>query len=84
MRHADGQQYSHEPLIQIVEAAVADAYRRGGSHLLCHPGCSQCCIGVFPIAHEDGARLHEGLAILETTDPQKAALAFLLAKGGMN
>jgi Fe-S-cluster containining protein len=73
MRHADGQQYSHEPLIQIVEAAVADAYRRGGSHLLCHPGCSQCCIGVFPIAHEDAARLREGLAALEQTDPQKAA-----------
>src|SRR5580692_1279887 len=73
MRHADGQQYSHEPLIQIVEAAVADAYRRGGSHLLCHPGCSQCCIGVFPIAHEDAARLREGLAALEQTNPQKAA-----------
>ena len=73
MRHADGQQYSQEPLIQIVEAAVADAYRRGGSHLLCHPGCSQCCIGVFPIAHEDAARLREGLAALEQSDPQKAA-----------
>ena len=73
MRHADGQQYSQEPLIQIVEAAVADAYRRGGSHLLCHPGCSQCCIGVFPIAHEDAARLREGLAALEQSDPQKGA-----------
>jgi Fe-S-cluster containining protein len=73
MCHADCQQYSHEPLIQIVDAAVADAYRRGGSHLVCHPGCSQCCIGVFPIAHEDAARLREGLAALEQTDPQKAA-----------
>ena len=60
-------------LIQIVDAAVADAYRRGGSHLVCHPGCSQCCIGVFPIAHQDAARLREGLALLTQTDPARAA-----------
>jgi Fe-S-cluster containining protein len=60
-------------LIQIVDTAVADAYRRGGPHLVCHPGCSQCCIGVFPIAHEDAARLLEGLTSLEQTDPVRAA-----------
>jgi hypothetical protein len=59
-------------LIQIVDAAVADAYRRGGDHLVCKPGCSQCCIGVFPIAQEDAARLREGLASLEQADPAKA------------
>jgi Fe-S-cluster containining protein len=59
-------------LIQIVDAAVVDAYDRGGSHLVCHPGCSQCCIGVFPIAHEDAARLREGLLALEQSDPAKA------------
>jgi Fe-S-cluster containining protein len=59
-------------LIQIVDAAVADAYQRGGHHLVCKPGCSQCCIGVFPIAHEDAARLREGLASLEQTDPEKS------------
>lgn len=58
-------------LVQIVDAAVADAYRRGGANLVCKPGCSQCCIGVFPIAHEDGARLREGLEALEQTDPEK-------------
>jgi Fe-S-cluster containining protein len=61
-----------DQLIQIVDSAVADAYQRGGPHLVCHPGCSQCCIGVFPIAHEDAARLREGLALLEQTDPQKS------------
>jgi Fe-S-cluster containining protein len=60
-------------LIQIVDAAVADAYQRGGAHLVCRPGCSQCCIGVFPIAHEDAARLRAGLVALDQTDPQKAA-----------
>ena len=62
-----------DQLIQIVDAAVADAYRRGGPHLVCRPGCSQCCIGVFPIAHEDAARLREGLAALAQTDPARAA-----------
>ena len=64
---------SGSPLVQIVDTAVADAYRRGGPHLVCHPGCSQCCIGVFPIAHEDAARLREGLATLEQTDAERAA-----------
>jgi Fe-S-cluster containining protein len=62
----------HSNLIQIVDAAVADAYLRGGAHLVCHPGCSQCCIGVFPIAHQDAARLREGLALLTQTDPARA------------
>jgi Fe-S-cluster containining protein len=39
--------------------------------LVCRPGCSQCCIGVFPIAHQDAARLLEGITALEQTDPKK-------------
>ena len=61
-----------QSLVQIVDIAVADAYRRGGPHLVCHPGCSQCCIGVFPISHQDAAHLREGLASLEQTDPEKS------------
>src|SRR5437879_13803120 len=60
-------------LIQIVDTAVADAYRRGCHHLVCKAGCSQCCIGVFPSAHQDAARLRDGLAALDQTDPAKAA-----------
>ena len=59
-------------LVQIVDAAVADAYRRGGPHLVCRPGCTQCCIGVFPIAHQDAARLRTGLELLTQTDPARA------------
>jgi Fe-S-cluster containining protein len=62
-----------DDLVQIVDAAVADAYRRGGDHLVCRPGCSQCCIGVFPIAQQDAARLREGLAVLTHNDPERAA-----------
>jgi Fe-S-cluster containining protein len=60
-------------LIQIVDTAVTDAYERGGAHLACHPGCSQCCIGVFPISQQDALRLREALATLEQSDPAKSA-----------
>ena len=53
---------------------MADAYRRGGAHLLCQPGCNQCCIGVFPIAQQDAARLREGFSALQQQDPHRATL----------
>ena len=59
-------------LVQIVDAAVASAYRRGGHHLVCRPGCTQCCHGVFSISHEDAARLRDGLEALKLSDPAKA------------
>jgi Fe-S-cluster containining protein len=62
-----------QTLTQIVDSALADAARRSGPHLVCKPGCTQCCVGVFPIAHEDAARLREGLALLTQTDPERAA-----------
>ncbi|MGB7134811.1 MAG: hypothetical protein WBD46_05965, partial [Acidobacteriaceae bacterium] len=60
-------------LVQIVDAAVADAARRSGAHLLCGPGCTQCCIGVFPISQLDATRLRAGLHGLQATDPERAA-----------
>jgi len=60
-------------LVQIVDAAVANAARRSGPWLLCAPGCAQCCIGVFPISQLDAARLRTGLATLDAADPQRAA-----------
>ncbi len=61
-----------DPLLQIVDAALASATERGGVHLVCRPGCSQCCVGVFPIAQQDGARLREGLALLDAREPERA------------
>jgi Fe-S-cluster containining protein len=60
-------------LIQIVDAALADATRRSGEWLVCRPGCTQCCVGVFAINQLDAVRLQQGLAQLEKTDPQRAA-----------
>jgi Fe-S-cluster containining protein len=59
-------------LVQIVDAALADAARRSGPWLVCHPGCTPCCIGAFPINQLDAARLRQGLATLEKSDPARA------------
>jgi Fe-S-cluster containining protein len=59
-------------LIQIVDAALADATRRSGEWLVCRPGCTQCCVGAFAINQLDAARLQQGLAHLEKADPQRA------------
>src|ERR1700679_1134373 len=59
-------------LIQIVDAALADAARRSGEWLLCRPGCTQCCVGVFAISQLDAARLRKGLDRLEKADPARA------------
>jgi Fe-S-cluster containining protein len=56
-------------LIQIVDAALAEAERKAGPWLACRPGCTACCMGPFPITAEDAARLREGLAGL---DPERA------------
>lgn len=59
-------------LIQIVDAALANTVRRSGPWLVCRPGCTQCCIGPFPISQLDAARLQAGLDDLEFTDSQRA------------
>lgn len=58
-------------LVQIVDAATADAARRSGHWLLCKPSCTQCCVGVFAISQLDALRLREGLAELEHSDPAR-------------
>lgn len=59
-------------LIQIMDAALADTTRRSGEWLVCRPGCTQCCVGVFAINQLDAARLQQGMARLAKTDPLRA------------
>ena len=59
-------------LIQIVDAALASAAQRSGPHLVCHPGCSPCCHGVFEITPLDAQRLRGGLLQAKAEDPAKA------------
>jgi Fe-S-cluster containining protein len=55
-----------------MDAAFADAAARSGKWLKCREGCTQCCVGVFAISQLDAARLREGMAQLEHTDPKRA------------
>jgi Fe-S-cluster containining protein len=60
-------------LIQILDAQMAEAVRRGGSWIACRVGCFECCMGPFPITANDARRLREGLADLAAADPDRAA-----------
>jgi len=62
-----------QKLIQIVDAALADAARKSGEWLACRPGCTQCCVGVFAIHSLDAVRLRAGLAEMEKSDAARAA-----------
>ncbi len=62
-----------QKLIQIVDSALADVTRRSGEWLVCRPGCTQCCIGAFPINQLDAFRLRRGLADFEKHAPESAA-----------
>lgn len=59
-------------LIQIVDAAMAEAMRRGGSLVQCRLGCTECCEGPFEINSLDAFRLRRGLQSLRAADPAAA------------
>src|ERR1700722_9153298 len=59
-------------LVQILDAALADTARRSGDWLVCRPGCTQCCVGVFAIHQLDAARLQQGMQELAGSDPKRA------------
>jgi Fe-S-cluster containining protein len=60
-------------LVQLVDAATAEAARRAGEWVACRPGCTQCCLDPFPITQLDALRLREGIALLTGKDKERAA-----------
>ena len=46
-------------LIQIVDAALAEAARKAGPWLACRLGCTECCMGPFAITPSDAERLRQ-------------------------
>ncbi len=60
-------------LVQIVDAALADAAQLAGGWLVCRVGCTQCCYGAFAINPLDAMRLREGMAVLSKSQPDLAA-----------
>jgi Fe-S-cluster containining protein len=68
-------------LVQIVDAALADAARRAGEWLVCRPGCTQCCYGAFAISALDALRLRAGMEALRVEEPDLAAEIKRRARG---
>ena len=64
---------SDQELVQIVDAALADAARRAGAWLVCKPGCTQCCYGAFAINELDALRLGAGMQTLRRENSALAA-----------
>ena len=60
-------------LVQIVDSAFADSASRSGEHLVCRPGCTQCCHGAFAINPLDALRLRAGMVRLSESEPGLAA-----------
>ena len=60
-------------LVQIVDKALVETAQKSGDWLVCRKGCTQCCIGVFPISQLDATRLRHGMAKLERTDGERAS-----------
>jgi Fe-S-cluster containining protein len=56
-------------LVQIMDAALAEAARKAGAWLACRPGCTQCCHGAFAINALDVARLQVGMRALRAARP---------------
>ncbi len=66
--------------VTLVDGAFSSAAARSGEHLLCRPGCSQCCTGVFAMGPADSLRVAEGFAALYSADPERAARIRLRAQ----
>ncbi len=60
-------------LLRILDQNFARSAELAGPHLVCHPGCTQCCHGAFRINALDAARLRSGMKELRASNPALAA-----------
>lgn len=60
-------------LRDAVDGVLERAARLAGDLLACRQGCTECCLGPFPISSLDAWRLRRGLAELEAREPGRAA-----------
>lgn len=59
-------------LLHILDQSFARSAEVAGEHLVCKPGCTQCCHGAFRINALDAARLHAGMSELRASNPALA------------
>lgn len=74
---------SDAALVQIVDAAVAEAARRAGDLLACRKGCTHCCVGPFAVTERDLGRLRAGMATLDSGARERLTARALEAREAM-
>ncbi len=67
-------------LIRVIDAALENGARLAGRHLVCRPGCKDCCIGPFPITILDASRLRSGMRALARRSRADAAAVTAAAR----
>jgi len=70
-------------LVTGADNAFRLSAKEAGDWLECRPGCSECCVGPFPITLLDAQRLRRGLALLEREDPPRATAVRLRARAAI-
>jgi Fe-S-cluster containining protein len=67
-------------LLAGLEETFSGARRRAGGWLVCREGCTECCLGPFPITQLDAWRLRRGLAALAAHDAPRASAVVARAR----
>ncbi|HXG34917.1 MAG TPA: YkgJ family cysteine cluster protein [Bryobacteraceae bacterium] len=70
-------------LLRVLSDSLQEAARRAGPRLACRIGCTECCIGPFPITLLDAWRLRRALRELASRDPNRAARIRLRASDSL-
>ena len=70
-------------LVQIVDAAVAEAVKLAGELVTCRSGCTHCCIGPFAVTERDLDRLRVGYALAPEEQRERMAARSAEAREAM-
>ncbi len=66
--------------LRLLASELAAGARVAGLQLVCRIGCTDCCVGSFPITQLDARRLRAGLAALGEADPVRAGAVLARAR----
>lgn len=59
--------------LRVLESNLAEGARIAGDRLACRIGCTDCCVGSFPITQLDARRLRRGWLTLRDANPLRAS-----------
>lgn len=66
--------------LRVLDADLACGARKAGAHLACRIGCTECCVGSFPITQLDARRLRLGWLALREADAVRASAVLARAE----